>query len=329
MLNCMSRSTARHRPYRILSLAGGGYLGFYAACVLADLEEHAGMPLGRCFDLIAGTSVGGILALGLAYEVPAEEMRCLFAERGAKIFSNRPLATGAVGNLLDLTRSVWGPKYNGVALRRALQDRIGERILAEAIHHVVIPAVNVSKSMTKIFKTPHAERSTGDEQISAVDVAMATCAAPAYFPAVRIGEQLFADGGMSAVAPDLVALHEAEQFVGVDVADISMLSIGTGTLEYAPAERIGAGDGAVGWLSEGRLVLTLISVQQQHVQAMMLDRLGDRYMHLDALWPVRAGLGIDIATAKAAKTLARLARETLQHVDIDEVERRFLRPSAP
>lgn len=315
---------AKRKPYRILSLAGGGYLGFYTACVLAELEARAGRPLGRCFDLIAGTSVGGILALGLAFEVPVARMRQLFAKHGVDIFSARPLPTGAVGNLLDLTRSVWGPKYGGDTLRKALEKELGDRTLRQAQHHVVIPAVNVSKSMTKIFKTPHAARSSGDENVAAVDAAMATCAAPAYFPAVRIGEDLYADGGMFAVAPDLVALHEAEQFVGVDVADIDMLSIGTGTLRYTPAHGVGEDDGAVGWLTEGRMVLTLLSVQQQHVQAMMLDRLRDRYMHLDALWPVHAGLGIDVATAAAAKALAALANDTLRQTDLDEVARRFL-----
>jgi patatin-like phospholipase/acyl hydrolase len=323
-----NRRARKRKPYRILSLAGGGYLGFYTACVLAELEARAGIPLGRCFDLIAGTSVGGILALGLAFEVPAVEMQRLFAEHGPDIFSTRPLATGAVSNLLDMTRSVWGPKYSGVALRQALLKRIGDRTLGEAQHHVVVPAVNVSKSMTKIFKTPHGTQSTGDEHISVVDAAMATCAAPAYFPAVRIGEDLFADGGMFAAAPDLVALHEAEQFVGANPKDISMLSIGTATLRYAPAEQISDDDGAIGWLSEGRLVLTLISVQQQHVQAMMLDRLPGRYTHLDALWPVRVGLGIDVATTKAVHTLAELARETLQQSDMEDLARRFLQPLA-
>ena len=57
-------------PFRILSLAGGGYLGLFTASMLARIEERVGAPLGRSFDLIAGTSVGGILAIGLAYEVP-------------------------------------------------------------------------------------------------------------------------------------------------------------------------------------------------------------------------------------------------------------------
>jgi cGAMP-activated phospholipase len=317
---------SRRKPFRILALAGGGYLGLYTASVLAQLEARAGVPLGQRFDLIAGTSVGGILALGLAYEVSAEKMRRLFVERGARIFSTRPLATGAVGKLVDLTRSVWGPKYSGAALRKALFEHIGEQTLAQARHAVVVPALNVDHCLTKIFKTPHGPRSAGDESVSAVDVAMATCAAPSYFPSVRIGDSLYADGGVFAVAPDLVALHEAEQFLDINARDVSMLSIGTATLRYAPAEKVTEDDGAIGWLSEGRFVLTLVSVQQQHVQAMMIDRLGERYTHLDAVWPVRAGLGIDVATKAAARTLAELADDTLRRADRDRLDRDFLRP---
>ena len=318
----------KKKPFRILSLAGGGYLGLYTACVLAELEARAGEPLARRFDLIAGTSVGGILALGLGFEVPAAEMRTLFIERGAKIFSTRPLATGPVSKLLDLTRSVLGPKYSGEALREALREHVGTGTLADAHHAVIVPAVNISRCMTKIFKTPHGPRSRGDENCRAVDVAMATCAAPAYFPAVRIGDSLYGDGGMFAVAPDLVALHEAEQFLDVAADDVSMLSIGTATLQYTPAEKVASGDGAVAWLSEGRLVLSLISVQQQHVQAMMLDRLPGRYVHLDAVWPPRAGLGIDVATKKSARTLEELASDTLGHTDLRQLDRMFLRPAA-
>ena len=317
----------RRKPFRILALAGGGYLGLYTASVLAQLEARAGIPLGQRFDLIAGTSVGGILALGLAYELPAEKMRRLFVERGPRIFSTRPLATGAVGRLVDLTRSVWGPKYAGTALRKALSEHLGERTLAQALHPLVVPALDVGHSTTKIFKTAHAPRSSGDEAVRAVDVAMATCAAPSYFPSVRIGDSLYADGGVFAVAPDLVALHEAEQFLDINPRDVSMLSIGTATLRYAPVEKISADDGAIGWLSEGRFVLTIISVQQQHVQAMMIDRLGDRYMHLDAAWPAHAGLGIDVATKAAARTLAELADETLQVADVERLDRDFLRPA--
>jgi patatin-like phospholipase/acyl hydrolase len=313
-------------PFRILSLAGGGYLGLYTACVLADLEARAGEPLGRRFDLIAGTSVGGILAIALAFEIPMAKIRTLFIEHGTKIFSSRGLPTNTVARLRDLSRAVLGPKYNGMALSKALATHLGRQTLADAKHALVVPAVDVTRSRTKVFKTPHMAASRGDENIRAASVAMATSAAPAYFPSVRIGDALYADGGLFAVAPDQVAMHEAIHFMRVAEPRIRMLSIGTATANYRPADAVNEGDGAVDWLSDGRLILTLISVQQQHVQAMMEDRLRDRYIHLDADWPVDAELGIDIATPRAAELLTELARDTLRSSPgrIERVERMFL-----
>jgi uncharacterized protein len=310
-------------PIRVLSLAGGGFLGLYTAAVLAGLEERAGEPLARRFDLIAGTSIGAVLALALAFEVPMERIVRLFIEEGPEVFSSRSLPSGPLTRLVDLSRSVLGPKYSGAALRKALQVEFGERRLSDALHRVVIPAVDVGECRTKIFKTPHAQESLGDGALRAVDVAMAACAAPAYFPSVRIGKRLYADGGLFAVAPDQVALHELEHFIGADLARVHMLSVGTATASYRPAEGVTDGAGAVGWMSEGRLILTLIAVQQQHVQAMLEDRLGERYVRLDAHWPAQGGLGIDVATPQAAQTLTALAQDTLRRASVSGL-RRFL-----
>ncbi|MFM9916734.1 MAG: CBASS cGAMP-activated phospholipase [Rhizobacter sp.] len=303
------------RPLRVLSLAGGGFLGLYTAVVLEALEARTDRPLARHFDLIAGTSIGGVLALALAFEIPMSHLVRLFREHGPEVFSSRALPSGAMSRLVDLSRSVLGPKYSGEALREALKAEIGDKRMADALHRVVVPAVDVGQCQTKVFKTPHARASHGDGELRAVDVAMATCAAPAYFPAVRIGSRLFADGGLFAVAPDQVALHELEHYMGIDPSRVTMLAIGTATAHYRPAEGVHDDSGAVGWLSDGRLVLTLLSVQQQHVQAMVEDRLGDRYLRLDADWPPAAGLGIDVATTAAMDTLSSLARRTLRDAD--------------
>lgn len=304
---------------RVLSLAGGGFLGLYTARVLETLEARAGVPLGRCFDLIAGTSIGGILALGLAFEVPMSRLVRLIIGEGPRVFSSRALPSGTVGRLMDLTRSVLGPKYTGRHLRDLLVAEVGSRTLAQALHPVLVPAVDVTRCCTKIFKSPHAAASRGDEALRAVDVAMATSAAPAYFPSVRIDDRLYADGGLYAVAPDQVALHECEHFIGVEPARVSMLSVGTATHRYLPPEGVRDDAGAVGWLSDGRLVMTLLSVQQEHVQAMMEDRLGPRYVRLDADWPDMAGLGIDVATPAAARTLLGLADATMATLDEDRL----------
>ena len=310
-------------PFRILSLAGGGYLGLFTAQFLAGLEHRCGAPLGRQFDLIAGTSVGGILALALAFEIPMRAVVDMFLSRGSAIFTARSLPSGQVGRLLDLTRSAFGPKHDGRVLREALAQHLAQLRLKDALHAVVVPAVEVTRSRTKVFKTPHAKRSSGDEDVLALDVAMATSAAPAYFPSVEIDGRLYADGGLFAVAPDQVAMHEAAHFFQVEPERIRMLSVGTATRGYHPSEPAEADDGAIGWLSDGRLIMTLVSVQQQHVEAMMEDRLGDRYMRIDAPWPLGRGLGIDIANPKAAQVLGELAAAQLQQLDRRELKRRL------
>ncbi len=106
----------------------------------------------------------------------------------------------------------------------------------------------------------------------------------------------------------------------VGASRVRMLSLGTATAGYQPAGGAAGDDGAVGWLSDGRLLLTLISVQQQHVMAMMEDRLGYRYLRIDAPWRSRAGLGIDVATPAVAAVLSGLAHEALAAVDARALE---------
>jgi predicted acylesterase/phospholipase RssA len=300
------------KTVRVLSLSGGGFLGLYTAVVLAGLEARIGEPLARRFDLLAGTSIGGLLALALAFEVPMARPVALFIDRGPAVFSSRHLPQGTLSRLVDLSRSVMGPKYSGQALREILREELGDRRLADASHRVIVPAVDVGRCRSKVFKTPHTGLSLGDGDCDAVEVAMASCAAPAYFPSVRIGRRLYADGGLFAVAPDQIALHELEHFMGVPGERVRMLSIGTAVAHYRPAGGVRQDAGAVGWLSDGRLVLTMLAAQQQHVQAMLEDRLGSRYLRLDADWPPDAGLGIDVATPQAVERLSALAQKTLR-----------------
>ena len=78
--------------FQILCLSGGGYLGLYTASVLAELENQLGGPIAAYFDLLAGTSVGGIIALGLAAETPASDIKESFESNGSRIFSLKPSA---------------------------------------------------------------------------------------------------------------------------------------------------------------------------------------------------------------------------------------------
>lgn len=320
---------ASRAPFRTLALSGGGFLGLYTAAVLSGMEARAGAPLGRRFELLAGTSIGGILALALAFEVPMERIARLFSEHGGEVFSENGLPTGAVRRLLDLTRSVLGPKYSGVALRALLTEEFGDARLAQARHPVIVPAVDVERSRTKIFKSPRAGHPDRDGDLRVVDIAMAACAAPAYFPSIAIAGRLYADGGLFAVAPDQVALHEAQHFRGVALGRLRMLSIGTSASRYRPAQAVVADAGAVGWLTDGRLLLTLISAQQQHVVAMMEDRLGSNYLRVDAPWDPAAGLGIDVATPQACEHLLAAATKTLETLPRARLDRILERAADP
>lgn len=311
---------------RVLALSGGGFLGLFTGVVLDQLEKRVGEPLGRRFDLLAGTSIGGVLALALAFEIPMARIVDVFVQAGPLVFSENGPPQGPLGRLIDLSRAVLGPKYSGDALRDALQAEFGDATLADAVHAVIVPAVDVGYSRPKIFKSPRGRAAERDGLLKAVDVAMAACAAPAYFPSVEIGGRLYADGGLFAVAPDQVALHEIEHFQRTSANRVRMLSVGTAARRYRPLREVDARSGAVGWLADGRLMLTLISAQQQHVCAMMAHRLGGRYLRLDADWPQDAGLGIDVATDQAHGELAALAEATVAAVARATLDRFLERP---
>ncbi len=108
--------------FQILSLSGGGYLGLYTISVLADLEDRIGAPLASRFDLIAGTSVGGIIAIGIAGEVPAARIKETFERDGPRIFSERKPPSTAIGKLADVFRSLLSPKYDPGPLRGTIAE---------------------------------------------------------------------------------------------------------------------------------------------------------------------------------------------------------------
>src|SRR3990167_1312768 len=178
--------------FQILSLSGGGFLGLYTIAVLAELEHENGRPLATSFDLIAGTSIGGLIGLALAAEVPASEIRDAIDQFGPKIFSSRPRPQTRVGAMLDVLRFLMAPKYSDGPLRSAVRrlfDRI--ELIGELNHRILIPTVNVTKGAPQVFKTPHHPTYRRDLNVKVVDVAIAAAAAPAYFPIAEVGDELF------------------------------------------------------------------------------------------------------------------------------------------
>ena len=309
--------------FQILCLTGGGYLGLYTAKILAALESVGKRPLGQSFDLICGTSIGGILALGLAYEVPAASIVAEFEKRGEQIF---PTGRSC------LLRRVFSPAYSAAPLRSVVESLLGKgRILGEAMHPVLVPAVSLTKGSAQIFKTPHHARFQMDWKLNPVDIAMATSAAPTIFPLARIGDNLYADGGLFANAPDLMAVHEARTFFdGVDLNDINILSVGTTSQSFTFGHAGGTNMGIVGWARQFRLLRVIMSSQQKLVDDMVRHMLGDRYCRVDAAQSPQQSseLGLDKANLSAIQTLGAMAANSVQEVISDPRIAEFLAHTA-
>jgi patatin-like phospholipase/acyl hydrolase len=214
------------RPFRILSLDGGGVRGAFTASVLAALERETGRAVADHFDLIVGTSTGGIIALGLGLGLNAAEIRDFYVAQGPAIFPSTGLR-----HRLGLTfRQLVAPKRSRTDLEKALTGVFGERTLGEARCRLVLTCFESVTARIYLLKTAHDARFTGEYRARAVDCALATAAAPTYYQAspfpLRPGES-YIDGGVWANCPAMVGVTEAIAFLGAAPQDIDVLSIGT------------------------------------------------------------------------------------------------------
>jgi hypothetical protein len=259
--------------FHVLALSGGGYRSLYTATVLAELEQALGHPLAEHFDLICGTSAGGLLALGLAGEIPAIELKALFEKQGSRIFGQRTWLRRALGFWLTA-------KHSSAGLQAVLTERFKNATIGSLKHRVLIPAVNYTTGRGQFFKTPHHESFELDHRMKVVDVAMATAAAPVYFPLTRNERGVFADGGLVGNAPGQFGLHEVKTFLAPK-QDVTVRVLAIGTMTIGATVRGGASlDRGFGkW--RGGLFDLVISAQESSVDDMLRQSLGADYFQID------------------------------------------------
>jgi uncharacterized protein len=294
------------QAFRILSLAGGGYLGLYTIRVLVRLEARYGFPLADKFELIAGTSVGGLLALALAAHVPTSTIASIFQESGPEIF-RLSLAQRSM-RALSWTRGLMRSQFSTRTLRAAIEALVGkDTTLASMKVPVLIPVFDLSQGK------PHEFRSAGNRaspELSAVDVALATSAAPTYFPIHTIGDKFFADGGIHANTPDIFAISEALAEYKAPLKNVAMISIGT-TYSRRPVSTVkNLNLGKAGWLGKLKIVDLLLEAQNQS-SIFLSDRfLGERYIRLNKYLEPSIATTLHLARADAfATTLLNKAAE--------------------
>lgn len=232
----MTEVDALQPCFRILSLDGGGIRGVFPAAFLARLEEHLEYPIGRYFDLIAGTSTGGIIAIGLGLGLPARDILRLYEDKGPAIFD---LQHGVLRNWIRQrwrsTRHWFGSKYEATELRAALGGILGERRLGKSKTRLLIPAWHPVLERVYIYKTAHHPRLESDYKQPAIDAAMATAAAPTFLPAHSTTDHVeLVDGGIWANNPIGAAVVEAVGVLSWPAAQLKILSIGTITDARAP-----------------------------------------------------------------------------------------------
>ena len=157
-----------------------GIKGTFSAAVLAALEDTTKCRCIDHFDLIAGTSTGGIIALGLALGMSAQEIVSFYEEHGPAIFPSSSLASRSTGFFRQL---FLGPKHSHATLREKLSLVLGDRKFGDSRVRLVIPTYDAINGRNFVLKTAHHPRFVFDVAAPAVDVALATSAAPTYFEA--------------------------------------------------------------------------------------------------------------------------------------------------
>jgi len=218
--------TDENKVFKILSIDGGGIKGIYSSTILEKFEEKYNCSISDHFDMLCGTSTGGLIALALSLKVPAKTISSFYMDKGDFIFKKNKLSLFKQG--------FWSGKYSDKNLKTSLEEIFNNKVIGDSHNLLCIPAFNYTDGNTCVFKYDHNQGDLArDNKIQYVDIALATSAAPTYFP-IREIEQLnkqYIDGGLWANNPALVGLMEAlchfvgknKEYKSVQVLSISSL----------------------------------------------------------------------------------------------------------
>ena len=320
---------------KVLSIDGGGIRGIIPAAVLADLERRLDAPIAERFDLITGTSTGGIIALGLT--APGEDGKPansaaalveLYKSQGHKIFSRSVWhEVRAVGNAME-------EKYPASGVESVLQEYLGETRLKDALTEVFVTAYEIEDRIPWFFSSRDAATREGYD-FAMWEVGRATSAAPTYFEPARLPAQnergywAFVDGGVFANNPALCGLTEAvsnyrEQHEG-ESPDILLVSLGTGeltrTIPYDKARYWGL----VGWAHPLLGVIFDGVSKTVDFQVAELCRMSDappqRYYRMQVSLKGYGSDDLDDASGTNIAALERHARELIEResANLDEI----------
>ena len=216
---------SKRKPFYILALDGGGTRGIYSAKILERLEESLEVPIKDCFDLIAGTSTGSIIAGAAAIGIPMEKMVELFEREGPKIFRRK------------LHRFSWfSSQYSKKPLETALDKHLSSTTkLGEIPIPLMVISSDISTGGVWVFKSKYMKElgQPYSRELLLKDAILSSCAAPTYFDPHEVynslekSNSLLVDGGLWANNPSIFAYTEAISKFDKEIDQIRILSIGT------------------------------------------------------------------------------------------------------
>lgn len=332
--------------FKILSIDGGGIRGVIPCVILDFFEQQLSKPLSQVFDLMAGTSTGGIISLGLAKpEQPfsAQEMLELYQKKGEEIFAKRQqsfwtwLAKGIrIPYLFKLSDYVHRP-YDATGIEAILREYFEDKTLRNTATDVFVPTHDIESGRPFYFSTRLA-KAHEKENYRLSEVARATSAAPTYFePTINQydneQETAFIDGGVFANNPALLAYCEAKEIwkrkaalafdpeVLADDKDYPffMLSIGTGKIPKKIDGRNAQDWSSIGWLSPLLQDIFMNSVAESTDYAMqhLLPNYTNgttRYERLQVIVPKENG-AMDDASSENIEKLIEIANRFVKQYE--------------
>jgi len=280
---------------KALAIDGGGIRGLIPALVLAEIERRTGRGMASMVDLIAGTSTGGIIACGLAKPdpMPAEAIAAIYETDGPKIFDRSALKviTSANGYLDE--------RYESDGLVDSLRRHLGDARLTDATTPVLLTAYDLEARRALLLRN--------DDDISMVDAAHATSAAPTYFEPVRIGARTLVDGGVFAINPAVFAFAET------DALEL-LVSLGTGShTRRLPYDEV-KDWGRLEWAEP--IIDVVFDGSADAVDAQLQSLAGDRYVRLQTRLE-EASDDLDDASEENLAALRREAERLIAERDAD------------
>jgi len=313
-----------NKKVRVLAIDGGGIRGLYAANILRELEARTQKPLSSLFDVIAGTSTGGILALGLTTpnaqgqpKFTTENLVKLYESEGNKIFEKsliRQIQTlGGLGQ----------NKYSHEGLNSILFKYFGNTTLSQALTNVMVTSYNIEEARPYLFRSDKAKKSLSEDHYM-LQAARATSAAPTYFsPAhfiARDGKRYtLVDGGIIDNNPALDALL-LSKLLYPNASDFLVASVGTGDLRKGLAYSQVSKQGELGWITEivGMIMDGTSILTDERLQALLNNDSYSSQKYYRFQWPFPPENGeMDDTSSDNIMAINRLSRDAVRFFSRD------------